>query len=123
VATAALAKRLVPEFATLSDADVEEWIADATTLLNAAAFGVSWPHACAYFAGHLYLQAQGGAGGSSTAAGPVTSVRDRGWAVTYGSSSSSSSSSGDAELGETIPGRRFLQLRKMAGIGSGRVLS
>jgi len=73
VATAALAKRLVPEFATLSDADVEEWIADATTLLNAAAFGVSWPHACAYFAGHLYLQAQGGAGGSSTAAGPVTS--------------------------------------------------
>lgn len=122
MSTPALAKRLVPEFADLSDDDVGDWLTDATLLSNAAAFGVAWPYACAYYAGHLYLQAQGGAGGSSAAPGPVSTVADRAWSIGYGQIGSATMPIADAELNETIPGRRYLEIRRRCGIGSGRAL-
>ena len=121
MSTPALAKRLVPEFGTLSDPDVQAWLDDATAILNVAAFGTLAPYAIAYYAGHLYLQSLGGAGGSSAAPGPVVNVKDRAWSVGYAPATTSPATSGD--LGETIPGRRYLDIRRKAGIGSGRVLS
>jgi len=120
MATVALAQRLVPEFADLADAVVQSWLDDAATLLNGTAFGASLAYAICYYAGHLYLQAQGGVTGQS-AGGPVASVRDRNWNVNYAGAAGAGASV--AELYETVPGRRFLQIRNLAGIGAARVLS
>lgn len=122
MATVALAQRLVPEFADLADDVVQDWLDDAATLLNGTAFGASLAYALCYYAGHLYLQAQGGVSGQS-AGGPVAGVRDRNWSVNYAASAAAGASASVAELSETVPGRRFLQIRKMAGVGSARVLS
>lgn len=122
MSTVALAQRLVPEFAALADDVVEAWLADATMLLNVAAFGTSWPYACAYYAGHLYLQSIGGAAGSSAAPGPASALHDRNWSINFAPAASSPTVPTD-DLTETVPGRRYLEIRRGAGIGSGRVLS
>jgi len=125
VATVALAKRLVPEFAPLPDVDVEPWLEDAAAYLGASVskFGNRSAHALAYLAGHLYLQTLGGSGGSSSAPGPASSVKDRAWSVGFAPAPGGSASATSGDLSETIPGRRYLDLRRGAGLGVGRVLS
>jgi hypothetical protein len=96
--------------AALSDATLDEWLADAVTEMEVSEWPAAvYPRACCYLAGHLYLRTVLGASGSGAGAGAVTAESAGGMSRSYGSIAGSTA---DAELLTTAPGAEYVRLRK-----------
>lgn len=108
MATRDTLKRLVPTMASLADAVLDEWLADAVLELDVTEWPeLIYPRAACYLAGHLYTRAQQMTVGSG--AGGVNSESAGGMSRSYGSPGASSP---DAEYETTACGVEFIRLRK-----------
>lgn len=100
-------KAALPEFASVDDAIVERWLAEATRHHNITQWGLKSDDGLIYLTAHLLASfAQGGF--DEPGAGPVTSEREGQVAVSYKVSSVFT----EDEFGSTKYGRRYASIRK-----------
>ena len=104
------------EFATVSDEDLEKWIEVVRPMVSRKQFGKLYEHGIAYLVCHkLKMAGRGenplgdlGAIGVGFAGG---SVSEGGSSVSFGANQASNLAA-DAELGLTVYGVQYLQLRR-----------
>jgi len=105
------------EFAAVSDENLETWIEIVRPMVSKKQFGNLYEQALAYLACHkMKLSGFGdtvieGVNPFTASAG-VASVSEGGSSISFGSSQSTNLSP-DAELGLTVYGVQYLQLRRM----------
>lgn len=98
---------LAPEFAGLSDSQVNQLIAVAQLFVYAPCLDQERLNAAtAMYAAHLAYLAQQSASGGSNASGPITSEKEGDLARSYGNGGASSTTL----LGQDIYGRQYLDM-------------
>ena len=105
------------EFAPVAEADLERWIEMVRPMVSKKQFGKLYEQAIAYLVCHKLKMAGHGENplGELGAIGigfAVGSVSEGGSSVSFGANQSSNLAA-DAELGLTVYGVQFLQLRRM----------
>lgn len=105
------------EFAPVAEADLEQWIEVVRPMVSKKQFGKLYEQAIAYLVCHKLKMAGHGENplGELGAIGigfAVGSVSEGGSSVSFGANQSSNLAA-DAELGLTVYGVQFLQLRRM----------
>lgn len=105
------------EFAPVAEADLERWIEVVRPMVSKKQFGKLYEQAIAYLVCHKLKMAGHGENplGELGAIGigfAVGSVSEGGSSVSFGANQSSNLAA-DAELGLTVYGVQFLQLRRM----------
>ena len=118
-AATVLIRRIAPEFAAVTDAEVDSWVEIAEAQHTTTVFGNLATQAMARYAAHLMTRAglgsaAAGSGGASTV-GTVSSVREGDLAVTYDGGAIAAAagrlSVGDADLATTRHGLAYLAIR------------
>lgn len=118
-----LFRALAPDLCEETDARVGVFIEQAARRLCAAAWGAVYVDALVYLAAHHLIRspatAASGGLGAGDGGGAITSKKAGDLSVNFGSSTagSSSRSNADAELSETMYGRKFLALRDTRAAG------
>lgn len=110
-ASIASVRRIAPEFAVVSDADVQAFLDDAATELSASAWGTLYDRAHALVAAHQMAVAHPQV---ARAAGPVASQTVGSVSQSFAVSSPGAMS---GEWGATRFGVEYLRLRRMLGTG------
>ena len=105
--TASSFKAALPEFASVDDAVVERWLAEATRHHSTTQWGPKSDDGLIYLTAHL-ITSFSVDGGDEPGAGPVTSEREGQVAVAYKISSVFT----EDEFGSTKYGRRYASIRK-----------
>lgn len=105
------------EFVKTGDEDLEKWIEIVRPMVSSKQFGSLYEQAIAYMVCHkMKLSGLGDTVidgvNPYTASSGVASVSEGGSSISFGSSQSTNLSS-DAELGLTVYGVQYLQLRRM----------
>lgn len=123
-------RRIAPEFAAITDDEVDAWVEIAALQHTAAPWGATYTLAMACYAAHLMARAGLGSGGASSTGGlggggPVSMVREQDLAVQFDTSAISAAASGmtpgDVDLTTTRYGLRYLAIRAGRAIGAGVV--
>lgn len=116
-------RALVPEFASVSDSEVEEWLDLVATRCNVTFFGSGWTEAVVWRAAHLMKSVGPGASAAETgASGPVSSRRAGPRAITFANLANSQDSAEEREWMSTTYGRKYLQLRRSRADNSPEVI-
>ena len=122
-AAADIIRRIAPEFAAVSDADVDTYVEEAALVHNAAVWGARYTLAMACYAAHNMARdglgtglGTGGTGTGSGSTGTVASIREQDLAIGFDTmagqeSARKASTSGDVDLTTTRYGLRYLRLR------------
>ena len=115
--TAALFKARFPEFASVADARVELFLADAALVMDTTIWGDVYDLGQSYLTAHYLSLAESSAasGGSTAVSGPVTGRTVDGVSVTYGTSTAIGTSSNAAYWQQTVYGQRYATLLKNLG--------
>ncbi len=130
-AATVLIRSIAPEFAAVTDAEVDFWVAVAALVHNAAVFGNTYTLAMARYTAHLMtragLGAQAAATGGTAAVGGVGSISEGDLSITFDSgaiaAAASKMSPEDVELTTTRHGLAYLAIRNTrAGVGAYAVL-
>lgn len=116
-----LFRALAPDLCDETDERVGVFIELAARRLCAAAWGAVYLDAVVYLAAHELIRspADGSGSDASTSGGPITSKKAGDLSESYGASKAGSmaKSNTDAELSETLYGRKFLALRDTRAAG------
>jgi len=112
-----------PEFASVSDDSVDNWLDAAGRQMTASKWGGVYTDAKADLAAHMMARTPGiGTGASALAAGPVSGRRSGQESVTFGSAAAPGNPA-DADLLTTVYGQRYLALRGTRAAAGTRVLT
>lgn len=130
-AATVLIRRLAPEFAAVTDVEVDSWVETAALVHNAAVFGATYTLAMARYAAHLMtragLGAQAASVGGVAAVGGVGSISEGDLSITFDGGAVSAAASKmaheDVELTTTRHGLAYLAIRNTrSGVGGYAVL-
>lgn len=116
-----LFRQLAPEFSSVSDDDVGDWIELAARRHTASAWGAVFVDAMVEYAAHMMTQADviGSGAAPSATAGPVTARKAGGLAESYGAAAAAAAAGlGDLTLLETKHGRNYLHLLSTRAAGA-----
>jgi hypothetical protein len=109
----ALLEQIAPQY--VGDARAEAYLELAATVHTASVWGSAFSFAMALYAAHMLTQDDRAAESGAASAGPVTSKTAGDLSESYGHSAAGQIAA-DAELAETIYGRRYLQIRKSRSV-------
>lgn len=109
-------KATMKEFSDVPDPDIKVYIELSTPLVNKKRFGNLYEQAVAYLAAHRMKMdgrgtTVGGFGSMGNMIG-ISSISEGEVSVSFTNSKSSNASSSDSELGLSVYGMQFLQLRR-----------
>lgn len=119
-------RRIVRQFASDTDEEINCWLRDAAEFLCASSFGSSYPRAIVLYAGHLRamaelsaLQASGGIGAALAFGGLASSIKEGDLSISLraGSGNANADDMVDDELSMTLYGRMFASLRDSVAPG------
>lgn len=115
-----------PEFNTVGDDVIGDWIEYCRPFVSKKQFGQLFPQALAYFICHKMKMAGlgenivgssiTGSSGAINAGYTMSSVSDGGTSISFASAGGVGNTTTDVELTQTMYGSQFLQLRKMCVI-------
>lgn len=114
--TASEIKARYPALASVSDATVNIAIADAEPWFDAERWGAFYAQGVAAFVAHMLTADQAAAKNASAAAGPIQSKKVGDVQVAYAPTAYRKDT--DATFATTIYGQRYLQLRRLVGMGA-----
>lgn len=118
--TVAEIKARYPALASIPDPTVQIAIDDAACMFNEARWGCLYAQGLAAYVAHqLTVEQRAAAGGSAAAAGPMTAKRVG--EVQYSYAAGQFTKATDAFYATTAYGQKYLQLRRLAGIGAAAV--
>lgn len=132
MSTVALLKTYAPEFAAVDAEILQPFVDQAIRNHIAAPWGSMFADAMAYYAAHLFKMTPpnpatgtggGGDSGAGGVGGPVTAQKDGDLSRSYANAAALSGGGGantseEAQLMETVYGRRYLAIRKTRATSS-----
>lgn len=105
-------RRVAPEFAAVSDAEVNEWFSIAVAAHTASVWGAQYQLAMVLYSAHLLkdLDILGATGAGTGTAGPIASRKKGDLSESYANVAGSASSAAQAIMMTTAYGRAYVRI-------------